>query len=95
GLKHLAESGQALLVPLADYQAWFAKLPQTLRDSILASWGKPESAPVLWRDAKGQPFFVYPARRFGNVLMAPQPGRAWEQNLEKLHNEVSMPPSHE
>jgi cobaltochelatase CobN len=95
GLKHLADSGQALLVPLSDYQAWFAKLPQTLRDSIQASWGKPESAPVLWRDAKGQPFFVYPARRFGNVLMAPQPGRAWEQNLEKLHNEVSMPPSHE
>jgi cobaltochelatase CobN len=95
GLKHLAESGQALLVPLADYQAWFAALPMPLRASILASWGKPEDAPVLWRDAKGEPFFVYPARRFGNVLMAPQPGRAWEQNLEKLHNEVSMPPSHE
>lgn len=95
GLKHLAESGQALLVPLSDYQAWFAKLPATLRVSIEASWGKPENAPVLWRDAKGEPFFVYPARRFGNVLMAPQPGRAWEQNLEKLHNEVSMPPSHE
>jgi cobaltochelatase CobN len=95
GLKHLAESGQALLVPLADYQQWFATLPQPLRAAIEESWGKPENAPVLWRNAKGEPFFVYPARRFGNVLMAPQPGRAWEQNLEKLHNEVSMPPSHE
>ncbi len=95
GLKHLAESGQALLVPLADYQQWFAALPLPLRASIEKSWGKPESAPALWSNAKGEPFFVYPARRFGNVLMAPQPGRAWEQNLEKLHNEVSMPPSHE
>ncbi|MHA4867115.1 cobaltochelatase subunit CobN [Duganella sp. PWIR1] len=95
GLKHLAESGQALLVPLADYQQWFAALPQPLRVSIEQSWGQPEKAPVLWRNAKGEAFFVYPARRFGNVLMAPQPGRAWEQNLEKLHNEVSMPPSHE
>jgi cobaltochelatase CobN len=95
GLKHLAESGQALLVPLSGYQQWFAKLPQPLRASIEQSWGVPEKAPVLWRDAKGEAFFVYPARRFGNVLMAPQPGRAWEQNLEKLHNEVSMPPSHE
>ncbi|WP_373988294.1 cobaltochelatase subunit CobN [Duganella sp. BuS-21] len=95
GLKHLAESGQALLVPLADYQKWFAALPQPLRASIEQSWGRPEKAPVLWRNAKGEAFFVYPARRFGNVLMAPQPGRAWEQNLEKLHNEVSMPPSHE
>lgn len=95
GLKHLAESGQALLVPLADYQKWFAALPPALRASIEQSWGQPEKAPVLWRNAKGEAFFVYPARRFGNVLMAPQPGRAWEQNLEKLHNEVSMPPSHE
>jgi cobaltochelatase CobN len=95
GLKHLAESGQALLVPLSDYQQWFDKLPQPLRASIEKSWGAPAKAPVLWRNAKGEAFFVYPARRFGNVLMAPQPGRAWEQNLEKLHNEVSMPPSHE
>jgi cobaltochelatase CobN len=95
GLKHLAESGQALLVPLADYQKWFAGLAQPLRASIEKSWGKPENAPVLWRDARGVAYFVYPARRYGNVLMAPQPGRAWEQNLEKLHNEVSMPPSHE
>ncbi|MGV7209246.1 cobaltochelatase subunit CobN [Oxalobacteraceae bacterium A2-2] len=95
GLKHLAESGQALLVPLSDYQQWYAALPQALRSSIEQSWGKPEKAPVLWRDAQGVPYFVYPARRYGNVLMAPQPGRAWEQNLEKLHNEVSMPPSHE
>ncbi|SHM39164.1 cobaltochelatase CobN subunit [Duganella sacchari] len=95
GLKHLAESGQALLVPLSDYQQWFAALPAPLRAAIEQSWGKPEKAPVLWRNAKGEAFFVYPARRFGNVLMAPQPGRAWEQNLEKLHNEVSMPPSHE
>jgi cobaltochelatase CobN len=95
GLKHLAQSGQALLVPLADYQQWFATLSKPLRTSIEQSWGKPENAPVLWRNDKGQAFFVYPARRFGNVLMAPQPGRAWEQNLEKLHNEVSMPPSHE
>ncbi|WP_343733197.1 cobaltochelatase subunit CobN [Duganella sp.] len=95
GLKHLAESGQALLVPLSDYQQWFARLPQPLRASIERSWGKPEQAPVLWRNVQGEAFFVYPARRFGNVLMAPQPGRAWEQNLEKLHNEVSMPPSHE
>lgn len=95
GLKHLAESGQALLVPLTEYQQWFDQLPAALRASIEQSWGKPENAPVLWRNVKGEAFFVYPARRFGNVLMAPQPGRAWEQNLEKLHNEVSMPPSHE
>jgi cobaltochelatase CobN len=38
---------------------------------------------------------VFPARRYGNLLLAPQPGRAWEQNLEKLHNDVTLPPNHE
>jgi cobaltochelatase CobN len=95
GLATLAASGQALLVPLSDYRRWYAQLPGTLRQAIEKAWGLPENAPVLWRNAQGQQQFVFPARRYGNLLLAPQPGRAWEQNLEKLHNDVSLPPSHE
>jgi cobaltochelatase CobN len=95
GLATLAASGQALLVPLADYRRWYAQLPGTLRNAVEKAWGLPEQAPVLWRDAQGQRQFVFPARRYGNLLLAPQPGRAWEQKLEKLHNDVSLPPSHE
>jgi cobaltochelatase CobN len=94
-LAQLAESGQAVLVPLADYRRWYQDLPVTLRTEVEAAWGKAEQAPVLWRERKGEPHFVFPARRYGNILLAPQPGRAWEQNLEKLHNEVTLPPSHE
>jgi cobaltochelatase CobN len=95
GLAGLAASGEALLVPLADYQRWYRQLPASLRSAIEKSWGPPEKSTVLWRDAQGQPQFVFPARRYGKLLMAPQPGRAWEQNLEKLHNDVQLPPNHE
>lgn len=95
GLARLAASGEALLVPLADYRRWYAQLPAALRGAIEKAWGPPEQAPVLWRNAQGQPQFVFPARRYGHVLLAPQPTRAWEQNLEKLHNDVTLPPSHE
>jgi cobaltochelatase CobN len=95
GLARLANSGEALLVPLADYQRWYAGLPAALRSAVEKAWGKPDASPVLWRDAQGQPYFVYPARRHGNLLLAPQPGRAWEQNLAKLHNDVTLPPGHE
>ncbi|CAN7347667.1 cobaltochelatase subunit CobN [Pseudoduganella sp. LjRoot289] len=95
GLAKLANSGEALLVPLADYQRWYGALPAVLRASVEKAWGKPEASPVLWRNAQGQASFVYPARRHGNVLLAPQPGRAWEQNLAKLHNDVTLPPGHE
>jgi cobaltochelatase CobN len=95
GLAQLAASGEALLVPLADYRRWYARLPQVLRNAVEKAWGAPEQAATLWRDAQGQPNFVFPARRYGNLLLAPQPTRAWEQNLEKLHNDVTLPPSHE
>ncbi|GGB85097.1 cobaltochelatase subunit CobN [Pseudoduganella buxea] len=95
GLARLARSGEALLVPLADYRRWYDALPAALRTAVEAAWGKPETSPVLWRDTHGVPHFVFPARRHGNVLLAPQPGRAWEQNLAKLHNDVSLPPGHE
>lgn len=95
GLEQLAVSGEALLVPLADYRRWYAQMPRALRDAVEKAWGTPEQAPTLWRNAQGQAQFVFPARRYGNLLLAPQPTRAWEQNLEKLHNEVTLPPSHE
>ena len=95
GLAQLAVSGEALLVPLADYRRWYAQLPASLRGAIEKAWGAPETAPTLWNNAEGQPQFVFPARRYGKLLLAPQPTRAWEQNLEKLHNDVTLPPSHE
>jgi cobaltochelatase CobN len=95
GLAQLAASGEALLLPLDDYRRWYAQLPAALRSAVEKAWGTPEQAPTLWRNAQGQPQFVFPARRYGNLLLAPQPTRAWEQNLEKLHNDVTLPPSHE
>lgn len=95
GLAKLAASGQALLVPLADYRRWYGQLPATLRGAVEKAWGRPEQAPTLWKDAQGKPHFVFPARRYGKLLLAPQPTRAWEQNLEKLHNDVTLPPGHD
>ncbi len=94
-LGQMAASGETVLVPLADYQRWYAALPQALRASVEKAWGTPDKANTLWRDAQGVRQFVFPARRYGNLLLAPQPTRAWERDLEKLHNDVTLPPSHE
>ena len=39
----------------------------------------------VFRDAHGVPHFVFPARRHGNVLLAPQPGRA-RRSRASIHN---------
>lgn len=93
-LARLAASGEALLVPLAEYRRWYEALPAALRAAVEQAWGPPEQAPALWRDAHGRPSFVFPLRRYGNLLLAPQPGNAREPGRARLHDDVARPPHH-
>lgn len=96
GLRALAESGQAVTVPVDRYRGWFSELAPALRAQIERAWGSLDQlAAAAWRDGRGVPHLIFPARRYANLVLAPQPARAWEQNLDKLHNEVTLPPSHE
>lgn len=91
-----AASGRAVLVPLADYQKWFAVLPESFKAAMLKSWGKPEDSKIgLWQDPEGKHFLILPVLRYGNLLLAPQPSRGWEQDVKKLYHDVSMPPHHQ
>ena len=90
------KTGHAVLLPVADYQRWFDALPERFKSAMLKSWGKPQDSKIgVWHDAKGQTFFVIPALRYGNLLMAPQPSRGWEQDVKKLYHDVTMPPHHQ
>lgn len=95
-LAELVASGQAQLLPVAEYKAWFAQLPEALRKDMVRAWGEPEKSSVMvWRDKAGKPYFVFPAQRFGNVLFAPQPSRGWEQDIKKAYHDVTLPPHHQ
>ncbi|NOV30538.1 cobaltochelatase subunit CobN [Methylomonas sp. ZR1] len=91
-----AASGRAVLLPIADYQKWFDALPETFKAAMLKAWGKPEDSKIgAWTDSKGQRFLILPALQYGNLLLAPQPSRGWEQDVKKLYHDVSMPPHHQ
>ncbi|WGS85085.1 cobaltochelatase subunit CobN [Methylomonas sp. UP202] len=88
--------GHAVLLPVADYQRWFDAQPERFKAAMLKSWGKPQDSKIgVWHDAKGQTFFLIPALRYGNLLLAPQPSRGWEQDVKKLYHDVTMPPHHQ
>jgi cobaltochelatase CobN len=95
-LDKLARSGRAQLLPISEYRVWFDQLPASLRNQIVAKWGEPEqSKTMVWRDEAGKPFFVFPAQRWGNLLFAPQPTRGWDQDIEAVYHDVTLPPHHQ
>lgn len=95
-LEKLARSGQAVLMPVAEYRHWFDRQPAALRDAMIKAWGEPEKSTVmLWRDPRGTPHFVFPAQRFGNLLFAAQPSRGWEGDPKKMYHDVALPPHHQ
>jgi cobaltochelatase CobN len=96
GLERIVRAGNAQLLPVSEYRAWFDQIPVSLRDAVLKKWGAPEDSRVMiWRDGAGAPFFVFPVHRWGNVLFAPQPSRGWEMDAVSSYHDLSLPPHHQ
>lgn len=92
----LARSGRVPLLPVSEYRQWFNQLPETLRQQVIAKWGEPETNHVMvWRNDAGEPFFVLPMLRWGNVLFGAQPTRGWDQDVEAIYHDVTLPPHHQ
>jgi cobaltochelatase CobN len=94
--KGLAD-GSVSLLPVKIYREWFDRVvPEKTRAFMLEKWGEPEKSSVMiWRDEKGEAYFVFPTQRFGNIWLAPQPTRGWEQEPEKLYHDTALPPHHQ
>ncbi|MFB3926228.1 MAG: cobaltochelatase subunit CobN [Syntrophales bacterium] len=95
-LDRMVKTGRPILIPLDIYKNWFSALPKGFRESVLKSWGPVERSNIMiWRGAPGKKFLVLPAALYGNVLLAPQPSRGWEQDENKLYHDVLLPPHHQ
>ena len=95
-IEALARSGEPVLLPVETYKEWFAELPQKAQDEVIASWGRPEVNTIMAHiDDEGKRYFIFPVRRYGNVLLAPQPSRGKTESPDKLYHDVSFPPSHQ
>lgn len=95
-LERLVRRNSAVLLPVSEYTRWTRTLPAALIDAMNTAWGKPEDATIMtWRDDKGVPYFVFPVVRYGNIVLAPQPTRGWDQDSEKALHEIVLPPHHQ
>jgi len=95
-LDRLVRTGRPVLIPVEIYRRWFEELPEKLKTSVIKSWGPPESCNIMtWTGAGGAKYIVIPAVGYGNLLLAPQPSRGWEQDPKKIYHDVALPPHHQ
>jgi cobaltochelatase CobN len=89
-----ASGADAVLLNIDVYRSWLENVPAALTEAITAQWGPPEDSSLIWTDDNNQSFFVLPAMRFGNILLAPQPTRGWDLDLEAAYHDTVLPPHH-
>ncbi len=87
-LTSLDRPGDTLL-PLADYQAAFARVPTEARQAMIDRWGAPEADPFVRNGA-----FRLPVHRFGNVAVAVQPARGYNIDPKESYHDPALPPPH-
>ena len=76
-------------VPLATYEAWFATLPQQLRERMVEHWGPPPGGLYVDGDE-----IVLAALQYGNVVLMIQPPRGFGENPIAIYHDPDLPPSH-
>ncbi|GLK43047.1 MULTISPECIES: cobaltochelatase subunit CobN [Novosphingobium] len=76
-------------LPLADYEAAFAGVPESARKKMLERWGAPSADPFVKDGA-----FRLAVHRFGNVCVAVQPARGYNIDAKETYHDPALPPPH-
>jgi cobaltochelatase CobN len=76
-------------VSAADYAAWFAELPKSLRDNVVGHWGEPPGSVYLHDGA-----IRLAGLDLGGVLVMVQPPRGFGENPIAVYHSPELPPTH-
>ncbi|MFT6447874.1 MAG: cobaltochelatase CobN [Oleispira sp.] len=94
GLEALMDKGLSDYLPVKDYTDWLNTLPSTIKDDIIAHWGDPIQHPYV-RTVNGEPAFIIPQMKLGNLIIMPQPSRSDDADKhKKLYHNTSAPINH-
>ena len=75
--------------PMADYRAALARLPQSLRDDLQATWGPPEADSEATEEG-----FTFRLVRRGKAVVALQPERGTPEARDDDYHDLSRTPRH-
>ena len=96
GPTNARDSGRAVreTLSLADYQLFFAALPQAVRAVVTDRWGAPERDPFFRAGATDCGAFALPVLRLGNLVVGIQPARGYNIDPASSYHDPALPPPH-
>ncbi|MCX5514886.1 cobaltochelatase subunit CobN [Kaistia algarum] len=77
------------ILPLAAYLAFHDALPESVRAALASRWGAPEEDPLFEDGA-----FHVRVHRFGNIVLAVQPGRGHGVDPKATYHDPELVPPH-
>ena len=90
----LVQNNPVVLVPESEYIKWFNQLNEAKRNEVIKIWGKPPGD-IMTYTKNGVKYLVLPVIQYGNVILAPEPSRAYNQDMDALYHSGSVPPTHQ
>jgi cobaltochelatase CobN len=75
--------------PIADYEAAFVTLPESVRDAVEARWGRAAKDPHVSRGS-----FRFGLHRFGNLVIGIQPARGYNIDPKASYHDPDLVPPH-
>lgn len=94
GLEALMDQNLSDYLPVKDYTDWLNTLPIKIKDNIISHWGDPVQHPYV-RTVNGEPAFIIPQMKLGNLIIMPQPSRSDDADKhKKLYHNTSAPINH-
>jgi len=79
---------------LRDYKAFFATLPDDVRQQVTGKWGKPEEDPFVIDSDNGGKQFALAIARFGNLAIGIQPARGYNIDPKQTYHDPDLVPPH-
>ena len=77
------------VLPLEEYRAFFASLPEKVRDEVTKRWGGPDADPFFSEGA-----FRLPLLRLGKAVVGIQPARGYNIDPKSTYHDPDLVPPH-
>ena len=85
----IAHGESFIEIPLSDYRALLANLPESVQTRVSETWGTPEDDPELIDGA-----FRFPCFKAGKIVVLFQPDRGALAERKQGYHDVTCPPRH-